>query len=398
MHLKRSSFIRACALPALAACAALASALATAGVLPEDRADVLFHRYDGGGVVIQGPSVLVRKKFKDKVSVVANYYQDMVSSASIDVLSTASKYSEKRTQTSLGVDYLRGKSTYSVGFIRSKETDYLADTAYFNISQDMFGDLTTVSFGFRRGSNDVYRNIKIAGVKQNDPNFKAKMDSRAYSAGVTQVLTRNMIGTLAFEVDTDEGFLNSPYRSVRYAVPVAQNPNGFAYDAELYPRTHTSNAASVRLKYFLPWRAALDGQYRFYTDSWGVKGDTVQLGYTHPAWKHWVFDGRYRFYKQNAADFYSDLFPRRNALNFQARDKELAAYTEHTIGLSASYEFRIRRAPWMEKSTVNFSIDHMMINYDNFRDVTKSTPLTVGAEPLYKLNANIFQLFFSVWF
>ena len=84
MHLMRSLTVRALALSAMAACAALAPTLATAGVLPEDRADVLFHRYDGGGVVIQGPSVLVRKKFKDKVSVVANYYQDMVSSASIE--------------------------------------------------------------------------------------------------------------------------------------------------------------------------------------------------------------------------------------------------------------------------------------------------------------------------
>jgi hypothetical protein len=390
----RFTLRQACRLGAALALLALMP-LATPGVLPEDRADVLFHRYDGGGVVIQGPSVLVRKKFKDKVSVVANYYQDMVSSASIDVLSTASKYSEKRTQTSLGVDYLRGKSTYSVGVIRSKETDYLANTAYFNISQDMFGDLTTVSFGFRRGSNDVYRNIKVAGVKQNDPNFKAKMDSRAYSAGLTQVITRNLIGTLAFEVDTDEGFLNSPYRSVRYVSPGGA---GFQFDAELYPKTHTSNAASARLRYFLPWRAAVDGQYRFYTDSWGVKADTLQLEYTHPAWHSWVFDARYRFYKQNAADFYSDLFPRRNALNFQARDKELAAYKENTIGFTATYEFKIRRAPWLEKSSVNLSVDHMMINYDNFRDITKSTPATVGIEPLYKLNANIFQLFISAWF
>ena len=32
-----------------------------AAVLPEDRADVMFHSYDGGGVTIDGPSVLVRK-------------------------------------------------------------------------------------------------------------------------------------------------------------------------------------------------------------------------------------------------------------------------------------------------------------------------------------------------
>ena len=45
-----------------------------AGVLPEDRADVLLHSYDGGGVTIQGPSLLVRKQFAQKFSVSANHY------------------------------------------------------------------------------------------------------------------------------------------------------------------------------------------------------------------------------------------------------------------------------------------------------------------------------------
>src|SRR5262245_32218258 len=71
-----------------------------AGVLPEDRADVLYHRYDGGGIVIQGPSVLVRKTLKDKISFSGNYYEDVISSASIDVKLSASPYEEKRKQKS----------------------------------------------------------------------------------------------------------------------------------------------------------------------------------------------------------------------------------------------------------------------------------------------------------
>ena len=386
---------------ALALSALLGNALpgtAQAGVLPEDRADVLYHRYDGGGIVVQGPSVLVRKTFKDKVSVVANYYTDLISSASIDVLSTASKYSETRTQTSLGVDYLRGKSTYSLSYIESKESDYVARTGSFSVSQDMFGDLTTISFGYHQGNNDVFRNIKVNGVRTNDPNFAAKMTSRAYNVGVTQIITRNLVGVALFEVTADEGFLSSPYRSIRYVVPFSINPKGFAYDPENYPNTHTGNAASLRLMYYLPWRAALNGQYRFYADSWGVRANNVQIGYTHPAWNHWIFEGRYRFYKQGAADFYSDLFPRRNALNFQARDRELAAFTNNTVGVGASYEFHLRRAPWLAKASLNVAFDHMMINYTDFRNNLLSSPTTVGAEPLYKLNANIFQLFFSAWF
>jgi len=65
-----------------------------ATVLPDDRADLLYHAYDGGGLTVDGPAVLVRKSFKDQVSVWGHYYVDRVSSASIDVVTTASSYSE----------------------------------------------------------------------------------------------------------------------------------------------------------------------------------------------------------------------------------------------------------------------------------------------------------------
>ena len=79
----------------------------------------------------------------------------MISSASIDVITQASAYKEIRKQNSLSVDAIHGKSTYSVGYIDSDEPDYKAHTAYGSISQDMFGDLTTVTFGFTRGWDRV---------------------------------------------------------------------------------------------------------------------------------------------------------------------------------------------------------------------------------------------------
>ncbi len=39
-------------------------------------------------------------------------------------------------------------------------------------------------------------------------------------------------------------------------------------------------------------------------------------------WKQrWVFSGSYRFYTQNSANFFSDLFPAIDAQNFMARDR-----------------------------------------------------------------------------
>src|SRR5689334_16317678 len=95
------------------ALALLSTSLSFAGVLPEDRGDIMYHSYSGGNVTVNGPSLLVRKKFGEKISVSANYYVDMVTSASIDyqVLNGTSgaspEYTEKRTQKSASIDYLR---------------------------------------------------------------------------------------------------------------------------------------------------------------------------------------------------------------------------------------------------------------------------------------------------
>ena len=151
----------------LAAACCRCPAPSVAGVLPDDRADVMYHYYDGGGVTIDGPSLLVRKKFAEKYAVNASYYVDMVSSASIDVITTASPYKEERTQYGVGFEYLRGKVTYAAASATASENDYDADTASFSISQDMFGDLTTVrcSFQPRQGRRDAPRRRYVRATR-----------------------------------------------------------------------------------------------------------------------------------------------------------------------------------------------------------------------------------------
>jgi len=364
---------------------------ALAGTLPDERVDMLYHRYDGGGVTIDGPSILVRKNFADKVSVAANYYVDMVSSASIDVIATASPYEEERTQWSIAADYLSGSSTYSAGFINSEESDYVANTWFAAVTQSMFGDLTTVTMHYKQGANDIYRNI--SGVR--DPGFAQDSKTRTWGVSLSQVITKNMLGSFNFDVISDEGYLNSPYRSVRYVDPTAQN--GYSYQAEIYPETRTSNALSTRLAYFLPYRAVIAAWYRYYNDSWGIVGNTGDLTYTQPVGNRWVFAGSVRYYTQTSADFYSDLFPRRDYANFLARDKELASYTAVTLGAIASYAFNVPRAPWIKRAEATVRYDFMTIDYDDFHDVTQPAAVP-GTEPLYSLDANIFQAIFSIWF
>ena len=376
-------------------CAIAAPALG--GVLPEDRADVLWHVYKGGDITIQGPSVLVRKKVGDNLSLSANYYEDMISSASIDVKLSASPYHETRRQESVGADYLHGKSTYSVGFITSKEPDYKANTSYFAVSQDMFGDLTTVTLGYRRGWDQVFRDIKTPqGVLENDPTFHRRADHRGYSLSLSQILTRNAILGFNYELLTDQGYLANPYRQIRYLSP-GLGP-GFTLADQVYPNTRTSYAATAQLKYYLPYRAALTGQYRFFHDTWGILAHTVELDYTHPVLRHWILDGSLRYYRQGAADFYSDLFPRANYQNFMARDRELAAFRSYTVGAGAAWQFAMPGVPSLGKNSINVRVDHLLVDYSDFRNALLAGTYGAGNEPLYKLNANIFQVFVSIWF
>lgn len=381
----------------------LVGAPAIADVLPDDRADVMYHNYDGGGITVQGPSVLVRKKVGDNLSFSASYYEDLISSASIDVKLSASPYHETRKQEGGSVDYLHGKTIYTAGYIHSREPDYEANTGYWSISQSMFGDLTTVTLGYRRGWDNIYRDLRDSTTHRiyTDPKFHQRADHQAYSLSLSQILTRNAILDLSFEAITDEGYLANPYRQIRYFDPTVPGKQ-FTLASQIYPNTRTSSAGSAELKYYLPFRAAVTGQYRLFNDTWGITGHTLEVDYTQPAFRHWIFDGSFRFYRQNHANFYSDLFPRANYSNFMARDRELAAFHSLSLGLGAAYEFHVPYAPWINKSSLNFHFNHLIIDYSDFRNALYSQygvpGYTAGNEPLYTLTANIFQVFVSIWF
>ena len=372
-------------------------ALATTGraaVLADDRIDILYHSYDGNDVTIDGPSILVRKKFLNNFSVTGNYYVDSVTSASIDVVVSASPYTEERTQKSLSFEALYGNTIFSWGVAQSEENDYSAETFSFGISQDVFDGLTTISMGYSLGNDVVSQN-------GNDAFGERDVDRQSYRLGLSQVITKNMLLGFSFEAITDEGFLNNPYRSVRYLTA----GGGTSFQSEVYPNTRTSNAGSIRTRYYLPWRAALHGEYRYFTDTWGIEAHTGQIGYTHPTDFGWEFDFHVRMYSQTQADFYSDLFSREDAQNFLARDKELSTFTSSSIRLGASYTLFENGWAFFEKGTVNLMYDKMQFDYDNFRDLrvtlnrdAADPPIEPGTEPLFGFSANVIQFFVSVWF
>ena len=142
----------------------------------------------------------------------------------------------------LGLSTCHGQDDVRLGYTNSKEATTRPQTTTFGISQDLFGDLTTITMGFSRG-NDIVRR-RDTTTNQIDPTFKEPTDRWSYRVGVSQILTKSLITTLQLEVITDEGFLNNPYRSYRYVNPT--DDRLFALAREIYPRTRTSNRSRQR--------------------------------------------------------------------------------------------------------------------------------------------------------
>ncbi|VUD53466.1 hypothetical protein TDB9533_01840 [Thalassocella blandensis] len=381
----------------------LLSNMATAAVLPEDRADVLIHNYSGDGSTFKGPSILVRKQYKDKVSFWGNYYIDMNSSASIDVMTQGSPYEEERTEYSAGMDYLHDKTIMSVSFTNSSENDYEADTFAIGISQDFFGDLSTLTMSYAKGEDEVYQNIREGSGKDDITGriFIGPASHQRFAIGWTQILTKSWIAALNAEASVDEGILRNPYRSVRYY----QGADSINRQIENYPTTRSGQAYALKNMVYLPYRAALKLEYRVFSDSWDIEASNWELRYTHPYKESFIFDVRYRFYDQTQASFYSDIFAFQDEFDFMASDKELSTYQTAAIGFGVTYELEKKWIKWFDRGTLNFNFDYVSYNYDNFSNklLTEGPnaadfDVNYGEEPMFEFNARISRLFLSLWY
>ena len=367
-----STLVRAALYMFCAFAGLLGQTTALAAVLPEDRADWMYHYYRGGGVTVGGPALLVRKSVGDNVSVSGRHYIDSISSASPDVVSAGSPYRDKREEFSVSADVLHGNSLISVFLSTSKENDYLADTHGLNISHELFGGLTTVSMGYSQGK-DVVRRV--------DTSFEKGINRYNYRLGLSQVLSKSLLLGVSYEGIADNGHLSNPYRTAR-VLTLPQD--------EIYPGTRDSQALALRLvKGFAggsrPAGSSLRAEYRYFRDNWDINSNTLVLAYQSYFGPRWLGEWHYRYYQQSAASFYSDNF--QIPMTYMARDKELSTFSDHSIGTKWSWTF-INQPP--ARASLNFAHDYIYFSYDDYTNVI--------SRKLYSFGANVFQLYISLWY
>lgn len=203
----------------------------------------------------------------------------------------------------------------------------------------------------------------------------------------------------ALEAITDEGYTKNPYRVAKRFQPTDEIVNGVRIpddQIEQYPEVRTSDAIAVRANYYLPYRAAINAEYKYYTDSWGIEASSYKIGYVHPYKEQWTFDVTYRYYDQDQADFYKDVYAQSETnLLYYGRDKELSTFTSQGYGIGVGYEF-LRGGWWnFDKASANFAYEIIDFKYDNFTDYDRDSK---NLGKLFRFSAEVVQVYFSIWY
>src|SRR5205823_872371 len=138
----------------------------------------------------------------------ASYVADVVSSASIDVVSNATKHMEDfRSEITAGVTQKIRATALAAAYIYSVEHDYSSHNANLNLARDLFQRNTTLSLGLTFADNAVGRS--------GDQAFHRQLLVFGLSAGWTQTFAPKTIGQLSYTFSYADGYQASPYRFVR---------------------------------------------------------------------------------------------------------------------------------------------------------------------------------------
>jgi len=241
----------------------------------------------------------------DRVSVHGNYGLDIISSASVDVVATASRVFEARHAFGGGfAGSPDSRTTLQARYRGSREPDYRSDGLTLAVDRETEDRMRSFRAEVRArydlvGPGFVFARAEPLGVV-------------TASVSITQVLDRLTLLRVAAQTDVQAGAMTSPYRYVFLA--------GAAYP-EHVPSVRVRQAALVRVQRSLVPTLSVWGEYDLTLDSWGVQ---VHTGEVAAQWEiaRWLrIDARARWTVQGAASFYRSAYDQ--LTDYRTRDRSL---------------------------------------------------------------------------
>jgi hypothetical protein len=286
---------------------------------------------DDDHTTVVSPLVRAQADVDESTSISAGYVADVVTSASIDIVSQASKTTihDLRHQVSASVSHAFDRLSVHGGYVFSTENDYLSHSFSTGASWELDEKNTTLALGGNLALNQVGRS--------GDRNFEKPLDNLGVNASITQVLSPRLIGQLAYELQLADGYQASPYRFV----PVVSAAGATMGTPEFWvpetdPDQRIRHAFVLGANRYLGDGKALQLDYRFYFDTWAITSHTVDVRLGLDLTPHVELRLRARTYVQGGASFYRSSYAQLE--RYMTVDRELSPLWSETLGAKLSWK------------------------------------------------------------
>ncbi len=257
------------------------------------------------------PMVRIRKDLPHEIEADVTYLLDQITSASGAFTITDEPFSEYRHEVRVGVTAkLFDQFSPSLRLRYSRESDYVSYGIAAGLSVDLFEKMTTLAFRFNYNNDAIDRRVMQSG--QMILMDVGKLESTLIGAQITQILTKTLIGGLSLEIQLDRGFQENVYRS-----------------PEQHPTTRDRYAVAGWLAHrFVQTQTTIRLDYRFYTDSWKIIANTIDLQVSQSVHPSLMIRPRFRVNFQKGA-FFEVALP---TSEFVTSDPKLTTFNGYTIG------------------------------------------------------------------
>lgn len=266
---------------------------------------------------VQQPMLDARFDVGEHGSLDAHVLIDAITSAS--TASSAEDAAFEETRLEGGAGYVHTLGIYKVGGSArySTEPDYKSMFGVVRGEAELFQRNLRIGVAAGAGRDDVYEIATLRG----------ELKTYLGSVSVAQILSRNAIGSLTYDVSFLDGFQANPYRRVPIGTLLPEN----------HPSQRLRHAVAASGRWFRePSATTVIGSYRLYYDDWGVLAHTPEVRVLQDVGDDVQVGLRYRFHWQNAADFYQETYAEVPPSGLLSDDEKLSKFTSHTIGMKVS--------------------------------------------------------------
>ena len=287
---------------------------------------------------------------RSAVSATGGYVLDIVSGASVDIVSTASeRWVEVRQAADLGVDYKPEDLGLSVSGSVSREPDYLSWSLGATARIELDDDHVTPSLGYSFSHDTAGRRGTPFSV------YALRMARHTAQVGVELVLDRSsrlaLLGEAAFEVGRQE----KPYRflplfDAATAALIEPGESISSVNALRMPGRVAERVPDTRRRFTITADWARRGTHhtlraneRLYADSWGLYASTSDLSWLWDLSSRLTLGPRARFHVQSSVDFWQRAYVGELdggellVPTLRSGDRELSALWTGALGFGAQW-------------------------------------------------------------